>query len=260
MSLYKRGSIWYYDFWFKGHRRNASTSQVTRSDAEQFERDIKRGLRRQLAGLEAPPAQAAPTFQDWAEIHYRERIRHITRPDFLEHSINVVLRFWGTRPSDGGVPEEPYHNLRLDDPIREPVWIERFEAWMRARGSSPQTRNHYRSTPARDVPNRAATGLPGEQWRLRQPVSRCRADSVSERTVTVSVEDLRKWLAAASYHVRLAVAIAALAPKLRLASVLALTWSDHIDAGTPSVRTRGARDCRAQPPSHLRRSRRRAVR
>ena len=146
LSLYKRGSIWYYDFWFKGHRRNASTSQVTRSDAEQFERDIKRGLRRQLAGLEAPPAQAAPTFQDWAEIHYRERIRHITRPDFLEHSINVVLRFWGTRPSDGGVPEEPYHNLRLDDPIREPAWIERFEAWMRARGSSPQTRNHYRST------------------------------------------------------------------------------------------------------------------
>ena len=33
-----------------------------------------------------------------------------------------------------------------------------------------------------------------------------------------------------SYHVRLAVAIAALAPKLRLASVLALTWSENIDA------------------------------
>ena len=52
---------------------------------------------------------------------------------------------------------------------------------------------------------------------------------MSERTVTISVEDLRKWLAAASYHVRLAVAIAALAPKLRLASVLALTWAEHID-------------------------------
>jgi hypothetical protein len=33
----------------------------------------------------------------------------------------------------------------------------------------------------------------------------------------------------ASYHVRLAVAIAALAPKLRLASVLALTWQEHLD-------------------------------
>jgi hypothetical protein len=51
-----------------------------------------------------------------------------------------------------------------------------------------------------------------------------------ERTVTVTVEELREWLAAASCHIRLAVAIAALAPKLRLASVLALTWSENIDA------------------------------
>ena len=230
MSLYKRGSIWYYDFWFKGHRRNASTSQVTRSDAEQFERDIKRGLRRQLAGLEAPPAQAAPTFQDWAEVHYRERIRHITRPDFLEHSINVILRFWGTRPSDGGVPEEPYHDLRLDDPIREPVWIERFEAWMRARGSSPQTRNHYRSTLRGMYRTALLPAYRGSSGVSVNPFRDVARDSVSERTVTVSVEDLRKWLAAASYHVRLAVAIAALAPKLRLASVLALTWAEHIDA------------------------------
>jgi len=47
--------------------------------------------------------------------------------------------------------------------------------------------------------------------------------------VTISVEDLRGWLKNASYHIRLAVAIAALAPKLRLANVLALTWQEHID-------------------------------
>ena len=41
--------------------------------------------------------------------------------------------------------------------------------------------------------------------------------------------DLRSWLTHASYHVRLAVAIAALAPKLRLANVLALTWQEHLD-------------------------------
>ena len=54
-------------------------------------------------------------------------------------------------------------------------------------------------------------------------------ESVVERTVTIAVDDLRGWLANASYHVRLAVAIAALAPKLRLANVLALTWQEHID-------------------------------
>jgi integrase len=54
-------------------------------------------------------------------------------------------------------------------------------------------------------------------------------ETVVERTVTIAVEDLRSWLTHASYHVRLAVAIAALAPKLRLANVLALTWQEHID-------------------------------
>jgi integrase len=54
-------------------------------------------------------------------------------------------------------------------------------------------------------------------------------ESVVERTITISLEDLRSWLRNASYHVRLAVAIAALAPKLRLASVLALTWQEHVD-------------------------------
>src|SRR3990170_1903202 len=54
-------------------------------------------------------------------------------------------------------------------------------------------------------------------------------EAVVERMITISLEDLRRWLAHASYHVRLAVAIAALAPKLRLANVLALTWQEHID-------------------------------
>ena len=37
-------------------------------------------------------------------------------------------------------------------------------------------------------------------------------ETVVERTMTISLEDLRSWLKHASYHVRLAVAIAALAP------------------------------------------------
>ena len=54
-------------------------------------------------------------------------------------------------------------------------------------------------------------------------------EAVVERTVTIALEDLRSWLRNASYRVRLAVAIAALAPKLRLANVLALTWQEHVD-------------------------------
>jgi hypothetical protein len=54
-------------------------------------------------------------------------------------------------------------------------------------------------------------------------------DTILERTVTISMEDLRSWLKNASYRVCLAVAIAALAAKLRLSNVLALTWHEHID-------------------------------
>jgi integrase len=51
-----------------------------------------------------------------------------------------------------------------------------------------------------------------------------------ERTVTLTHDQLRALLADASYHVRLAVAIGALAPKLRLENILSLRWSKHIDA------------------------------
>ena len=54
-------------------------------------------------------------------------------------------------------------------------------------------------------------------------------DPVVSRRVTVTPDELRRWISHASYHVRLAVAIGALAPKLRLQSILGLTWREHVD-------------------------------
>ena len=229
MSLFKRGDVWHYDFWFEGRRYFGSTRQVVRANAELVERDVKRHLRQRTAGLEPAPQVTAPRFQDWAEIHYRERAQHMTRPEFLEDNLRVVLRFWGERPMRGSVPEDPYHNLRLHDPIRNPVWIERFEAWMRARGSSPQTRNHYRSTLRGMYRTALLPAYRGASGLTVNPFRDVPRETIFERTVTVTVQQLRKWLAQASYHVRLAVAIAALAPKLRLANILSLTWADSVD-------------------------------
>jgi integrase len=229
VSLWKRGEVWYYDFWLDGKRYSASTRQVTKSDAEAVQDKAKRKARRRAAGLEPPPRTAAPRFQDWAEIHFLERKAHMTRPETLEHFMRVVLRFWGERPSQGATIEDPYHDLHLDDPVRDPVWFQRFESWMRTRGVSPQTRNHYRSVlrgmyrTALLPQYRNASGITTNPFR---DVPR---ESISERTVTVTVPQLRRWLACASYHVRLAVAIAALAPKLRLANVLSLTWAHSVD-------------------------------
>lgn len=229
MNLYKRGGVWYYDFWLDGKRHNRSTRQRTKSDAQTVAEQEKRQARRRAAGLEAPTLGPAPRFQEWAEVHFGERSQHMTRPEFLEDNLRVILRYWGRRPERNASAADPYHDLGLDDPIRDPIWIERFEAWMRNRGTAPQTRNHYRSVlrgmyhTALLPKYRTASGM------TMNPFRDLPRETVTERTVTVPVPALRKWLANASYHVRVAVAVAALAPKLRLASVLSLTWAEHVD-------------------------------
>ena len=153
----------------------------------------------------------------------------MTRPETLEVNLRVILRFWGERPRSGAAAEDPYHDLRLDDPIADAVWIERFESWMRTRGSSPQTRNHYRSTLRGMYRTALLPAFRATSGVTVNPFRDLPRETVVERTVTFSIQQLRKWLANASYHTRLAVAIAALAPKLRLANVLSLKWADHID-------------------------------
>ena len=100
---------------------------------------------------------------------------------------------------------------------------------MRGRGSSPQTRNHYRSVLRGLYRTALLPAYRVESGVALNPFRDVPREAVMERMVTISLEDLRSWLANASYHVRLAVAIAALAPKLRLANVLALTWQEHVD-------------------------------
>ena len=71
MNLSKRGEVWQYDFWFQGRRYARTTRQTAKGDANVYEQELKRKLRRQAAGLEGPLAAEAPRFQDWAEIDLR---------------------------------------------------------------------------------------------------------------------------------------------------------------------------------------------
>jgi hypothetical protein len=169
-----------------------------------------------------------PRFQDWAEVYFKHASKHMTRPERVDDLLRVVLRFWGARPiREHGkiriVEGEPYHDLRLGDVVADPYWIVRFEDWMEARGVASQTKNQYRSVVsqmfklAASPPYRKRTGI------LTNPFAGIGRDRTVERTTTVTVEELRRWLADASYHIRLALAIAALAPKLRLHNVLALS-------------------------------------
>ncbi len=228
-----------YDFVIKKQRYTGSTEQITKKDAEEWELERKRKIRRQLGGLEAAPASTLP-IQKWAAIYF-DRVKHdprlgITRPERIADNLRVLLRFWGGQPSKPDpknpiIVGEPYHNLLLTDAVTEPDWIVKFEDWMDARGSAGQTKNQYRSTMSQmyklalQPKWRKTTGI------LVNPFLGIYRDKTGQREVTITPDELRRILQHASYHIRLALAIGALAPKLRHANILGLRWNIEVDPG-----------------------------
>lgn len=240
MTVFKHpnGASWSYDFWFKGQRYTGSTNQTTQAAAKIVESDLKKSLRLQVGGLAPAAKTAAPRFQDWAEVYLEDvyaRRAEIKAPERIEGLLRVVLRFFGRRPEKDAVAGAPYHDLRLDDLIIDAKWILAFEDWMRAqrtgrgkakRPLSGQTKNQYRSAVSQMYALALRPEFRADGGVDRNPMIGVPRDRGVERTSTVTVDELRAWLRHASYHVRLAVAIAALAPKLRLANVLKLRWKD----------------------------------
>ena len=222
-----------YDFRFKGKRYVKSTVQIRLRDAQQVEDAAKLTLRRRAAGLAVDTE--VPTFTEWAEAYFAyvrapTNPRRLTRPAQVRDLIRVVLRFWGHPPNPGSrvsrVDGEPYHGLRLSDPIDDPEWIVQFEDWMLARVVGPQTRNHYRSIMSRMyrvamLPRfRKGTGV------TFNPFTGIERDRVYRRTVTVTADQLSDWIDAASPHVRLALAIGALGLRSKQSCQLLMSLVD----------------------------------
>lgn len=231
-----------YRFFLRGERFEGNTACRTLADAKEAEAQLIRQAERQRAGL-LPLAEHAPRFSDWAAVylrHVRER-GHVRRVERLEELLRVVLRFWGARPSglhpkNPPIEGEPYRDLRLTDPIRQPQLIVEFEQWMAARivkatgrPLSNQTKNHYRSILSRLYRVAALPRYSAQTGVGKNPFAGLERDPTRPRCVTVSPGELRTWLAHTSRHAQLAIAIAALAPKLRLANVLSLEWDRHFD-------------------------------
>ena len=233
MSVYRdrRGVTYRYDFEYRGRRYRGSTGQTTIRDAKEVEGLERQKIRHLGAGLVR--RQDSPRFSEWAGTYYRYAETRVRRPIQIKNVLNMVLRFWGAAPPpDSGVTHEtdaPYHNLRLVDPVDDPDWIERFETWMHSRSIGPQTRNHYRSIMRRMYRVAMHPRFRKQTGITVNPFLGYEKERVRRRSVTIGIDELRKWVAKASYHVRLAVAIGALAPKLRLANILALQWDDHLD-------------------------------
>lgn len=245
MSVYlDRGCVTYqYDFVWQGTRYRGTTHQIRKDDAELVEAQIKLKLRQHAGGIAPFDPRDTPRFTDWAEVYLAYQKKHTDRPDTIKRTLLVVLEFWGAKPrtakrspavTRARTVQAPYHNLHLGHPIADPSWLLRFERWIEARRVSTSTRNTYLSAlsgmyrVAMQPEYRKDTGI------TENPFKEIRRGRGHSREVALDAQTIVRWVQEAGYHVALATTIAALAPKLRLGTILALRWDEHID---PNLRT-----------------------
>ena len=91
MAVYKRGKIYWYDFWFNGERYQASTKTRNLRTAEQIEAKAKTDLALGLYGL--APLKPAPSLTKYAE-RFREfvRTRHKAHPETISFYLEKLGR------------------------------------------------------------------------------------------------------------------------------------------------------------------------
>lgn len=229
-----------YDFWYAGRRYKKNTYQENEEDARLVESKLKLQLRQERGGIATP--RDSPSIAMWAGAYYRwcqQLQRRTGRPkrlDRIDDNLRVVLRFFGERPDDVDDPlqpqegeDAPFYNVALRDLIETPEWLLEFDEWIDRRNVAGSTRNHYYSTMSRMYhmamlpAYRRITGVTMNPF---AGIPRARKMS---RKVALTPALVADWLRAMSYHARLAVSIAALAPKLRLQNVLLLDRYEHID-------------------------------
>lgn len=230
MTVYRtKNGRYRYDFNFKKERYVGTG--WTRREAQQLEDRRRQKLRARALGLEAPGPEDTPRFSDWAAVtlkHARDR-KKLTRVEQFATNLHMVLGFFGARPTkrapvDGGV----YKDLRLGDLVATPELLEEFEQWMDGLGISGARKNHYRSAVSQMYrvallpANRRKAGI------RENPMSGVPRDRVPRRLKILTPLQLRAIIQHAAPHLQLALAIGALAPKLRLRNVLDLRWKHDV--------------------------------
>lgn len=236
-----------YRFYVDGQLYEGNTKQITEPDAQEWEAEEQRRVRRRLAGLPVL-SEHSPRISDFAAVYLKRLARQhrVRRLDRVRELLRVALRFWGPQPS-GSDPKtqpiegEPYHHLRLLDPIRDSDWLLKYERWLEARrvlvsrktGAtrplSAQTKNHYLSIMSRLYDTAMRPEYVKTTGVAVNPFKTMERHRKRGRRRGVTADELRRWLQHTPRHAQLAIAIAALAPKLRLRNVLELRWDTSVD-------------------------------
>lgn len=97
MSLFKRGNIWWYEFWFAGRRIQESSKSTSKTIAKQAEQQRKRELELGFNAIEDARERNVLTLRDKATEYlesYGLRNRSTT---FADYAIRHLLEFLGAR-------------------------------------------------------------------------------------------------------------------------------------------------------------------
>ncbi len=228
------------DFVLFGQRHCLNTGLTTKREAQQWEAAEQRKLRERHAGIGQPDRVESPRIQEWAEVYIHHARKTQSRPERIEDLLRVALQFWGRRPGRDAMPDAPYHDLRLGDVVEDPFWIVKFDDWLGTRRTgrtkanpsgrplAGQTKNQYRSVVSQLFDLAAQPTYRTRTQVTANPMRGAFRDRPVRRSATLTPDEIRRGMAECNLHVRLAMAIAVYAPKLRLGNILALRWNHEV--------------------------------
>ncbi|HXD34043.1 MAG TPA: tyrosine-type recombinase/integrase [Pyrinomonadaceae bacterium] len=115
MSLYKRGGVWWMNFWVDEYHVQRSTKCTNKRDAADVERAFRTNLAKGEVGLEQkkPVPRFGVAMKDYLAWSEQEHRAHPNTYKRYETSSKALLRFFGDSPLDRISPEE----------------IEKYKAW-----------------------------------------------------------------------------------------------------------------------------------
>lgn len=98
MSLFRRGGVWWYEFYFAGQRIRESTKSTSKTVAREAERNRKRELEEGFNNITDQRRERIRTFRDMAEDFYDAyKLRLPDSAVFAEYAIRHLNRLLGAK-------------------------------------------------------------------------------------------------------------------------------------------------------------------
>jgi len=98
MSLFQRGDIWWYEFWFAGQRIRESSKSASKTVARDAEKNRKRELEHGFNNITDQRQERVRTFRDMADDFYSGyKVRLPDSATFAEYAIGHLKRLLGTK-------------------------------------------------------------------------------------------------------------------------------------------------------------------